>query len=291
MPAAFAHDLYGRKVYLEVNPKIKQIIRKERYCFLLGVHGPDVLFFYRALGKNRVNQKGVRLHREAASGIFQEGRKEILKAANREERNALMAYLLGISCHYALDHSLHGYINRKESETGITHAQIETELERRLLTRENMRPLHSNLTCHLKNTKQTRMAASRIFKEDMGVISEAIASFRTMNRLFINSSETTKKAVCAVLKLTGNYSTIYGMLMRKNPVPGCGEMTDYLEQHFFEAVPYGAKLAEGLYRYLNGHGPLPEEFGGNFNGEAAPETAVAASVAAVSVPDGKTTAM
>ena len=27
-------------------------------------------------------------------------------------------------------------------------------------------------------------------------------------------------------------------------------MTDYLEQKFFETVPYGAKLADGLYRYL-----------------------------------------
>ena len=54
MPAAFAHDLYGRKVYMEADPVIKRIIKKERYCFLLGAHGPDVLFFYKALGKNKV---------------------------------------------------------------------------------------------------------------------------------------------------------------------------------------------------------------------------------------------
>ena len=53
MPAAFAHDLYGRKVYMEADPVIKRIIKKERYCFLLGVHGPDILFFYKALGKKQ----------------------------------------------------------------------------------------------------------------------------------------------------------------------------------------------------------------------------------------------
>lgn len=57
MPAAFAHDLYGRKVYMEADPVIKRIIKKERYCFLLGLHGPDILFFYKALGKNKVNRK------------------------------------------------------------------------------------------------------------------------------------------------------------------------------------------------------------------------------------------
>ena len=77
MPAAFAHDLFGRRVYLEVSPKIKRIIRKERYCYLLGVHGPDLLFFYRALGKNRVNQKGVKMHREPAARLFETGRQEI----------------------------------------------------------------------------------------------------------------------------------------------------------------------------------------------------------------------
>ena len=113
MPAAFAHDLYGRRVYLEVDPKVKRIIRKERYCYLLGVHGPDLLFFYRALGKNRVNQKGVRMHMEPAARLFETGREAIRKAADRKERDALTAFLLGISCHYALDHSLHGYINRQ----------------------------------------------------------------------------------------------------------------------------------------------------------------------------------
>ena len=53
MPAAFAHDLYGRKVYMEADPVIKRIIKKERYCFLLGVHGPDILFFTRHLEKTR----------------------------------------------------------------------------------------------------------------------------------------------------------------------------------------------------------------------------------------------
>ena len=47
---------------MEADPVIKRIIKKERYCFLLGVHGPDILFFYKALGKNKVNQKGVRMH-------------------------------------------------------------------------------------------------------------------------------------------------------------------------------------------------------------------------------------
>ena len=61
------------------------------------------------------------------------------------------------------------------------------------------------------------------------------------------------------------------MLMRKKPVKGCEEMTDYLEKRFFEAVPYGAALAEGLYEYLRGKKPLPKEFEGNFSGDGPEE--------------------
>lgn len=96
MPAAFAHDLYGRKVYMEADPVIKRIIKKERYCFLLGAHGPDVLFFYKALGKNKVNQKGVRMHEEPAAKLFERGKMLVHEAETRDERDEMIAYLMAL---------------------------------------------------------------------------------------------------------------------------------------------------------------------------------------------------
>ena len=92
MPAAFAHDLYGRKVYMEADPVIKRIIKKERYCFLLGVHGPDILFFYKALGKNKVNQKGVRMHGEPAAKLMERGRMLVREAETKDERDEMKAH-------------------------------------------------------------------------------------------------------------------------------------------------------------------------------------------------------
>ena len=94
MPAAFAHDLYGRKVYMEADPVIKRIIKKERYCFLLWVHGPDILFFYKALGKNKVNQKGVRMHGEPAAKLMERGRMLVREAETKDERDEMIAYLI-----------------------------------------------------------------------------------------------------------------------------------------------------------------------------------------------------
>lgn len=267
MPAAFAHDIFGRKVYMEADPVVKRIIKKERYCFLLGVHGPDILFFYKALGKNKVNQKGVRMHGEPAAKLMERGRMLVREAETRDERDEMIAYLMGVACHFSLDNRVHAYVNAEEKRTGITHAEIETELERRLLEREHMRPLHSNLTCHLKITAQTVRASSRLFDEDPIKVAKAIMSFRTMNRLFINSSERTKRFCCFLLRFTGSYGVIHGMFMRKQPTPGCEAITDHLEREFNEAVPKGAELLSDLLTYLRGKGPMPEAFQGNFNGE------------------------
>ena len=66
MPAAFAHDLFGRLVYRKLDPGIRRAVRREKDCFYLGLFGPDILFFYRSLNDNRIVHKGFWLH-EAVS--------------------------------------------------------------------------------------------------------------------------------------------------------------------------------------------------------------------------------
>lgn len=266
MPAAFAHDLYGRLVYSRLEPDIRQAIRKEKNCFYLGLHGPDVLFFYRPLGENPVNRKGYKLHEGPAADIFEHGLKLLADQKDKKKQDAICAYLLGFSCHFALDHSLHEYINRIDETTAFTHGDIETELDRRLLVREGKTPLRTNVTCHLKKTEMTCMAAAGVLSESEECLGEAILSFKAVNRLFINSGELVKSGICLVLRAAGYYERIHGMMMRKKPVPGLSGVTDYLEQEFFKAVPLGAYLVLGLYRSMKEGIPLPEEFAGNFEG-------------------------
>ena len=57
MPAAYAHYVFGKKVFQELSGTEKEIIRKGEDAFLLGLHGPDLLFYYFPLCKNRINQQ------------------------------------------------------------------------------------------------------------------------------------------------------------------------------------------------------------------------------------------
>ena len=107
MPAAFAHDLFGRLVYRKLDPGIRRAVRREKDCFYLGLFGPDILFFYRSLNDNRIVHKGFWLHEEPARVLFFHGIKAWEKEKDPEKKAAIEAYLLGFACHFALDHSLH----------------------------------------------------------------------------------------------------------------------------------------------------------------------------------------
>ena len=107
MPAAYAHYCFGKEVYKELPEKEKKWILEGKDAFLLGLHGPDLLFYYFPLVKNRVNQQGVHLHQELAADFFEKG----LKKYRQSEDPVLRAYLYGFICHFILDSECQPYIN------------------------------------------------------------------------------------------------------------------------------------------------------------------------------------
>ncbi len=155
------------------------------------------------------------MHGEPAAKLMERGRMLVREAETKDERRDDRVSH-GCCLPFLSRQPRPRLRERRGKRTGITHAEIETELERRLLEREHMRPLHSNLTCHLKITAQTVRASSRLFDEDPIKVAKAIMSFRTMNRLFINSSERTKRFCCFLLRFTGSYGVIHGMFMRNS---------------------------------------------------------------------------
>ena len=46
MPTTYAHDLFGQKVYRQMPEEVKQIIRENGELYRIGLHGPDIFFYY-----------------------------------------------------------------------------------------------------------------------------------------------------------------------------------------------------------------------------------------------------
>ena len=49
MPGTYALYAFGKKVLAQVDDEIKNIILKNMDLFLIGLHGPDILFYYKTL--------------------------------------------------------------------------------------------------------------------------------------------------------------------------------------------------------------------------------------------------
>ena len=83
MPGTYAHYAFGKKVLLDafLSPilEIKNIILKNMDLFFIGLHGPDILLYYKPLIYNNPTSKlGHKIHNEN-SNIFFEKARSIIK--------------------------------------------------------------------------------------------------------------------------------------------------------------------------------------------------------------------
>ncbi len=129
-----------------LSPKLQKKIRPYMNYYNIGVHGPDILFYYRSFSKNAVNQYGVKVHDEPMR-CFMEHAFSVFKKQRR--KNAAFAYLAGFMTHYILDSTCHPYIRRRMVETGISHAEMETDWDYLMMKRDYRNPLHYKVARHI----------------------------------------------------------------------------------------------------------------------------------------------
>ena len=137
MPTTYAHDRFGREVYEQLPVNLKKIIRENKKLYLIGLHGPDIFFYYHPFSKNRVSDYGTFLHEQTASVLFEDE----VKKYQQSPSEAMEAYLLGFACHYLLDSTCHPYIGKFVDHTGISHTKIETSLDQYFMLEDGLDPL------------------------------------------------------------------------------------------------------------------------------------------------------
>ena len=105
MPSTYAHYRLGQQVRRELEGNERKIIEKYPQLYLIGLHGPDILFYYKPLRPNPVNQIGYDLHGHSGKEFFERA-KNIINS--QKEKEPFLAYTYGVLNHFALDVSCHG---------------------------------------------------------------------------------------------------------------------------------------------------------------------------------------
>ena len=129
MPTTYAHYRFGKEVTEALPRGLQNTIEYHRDLYDIGLHGPDILFYYKALKSHPVNQQGHTVHENFADTFFEHAVSVIEKA---EDPTAARVYIYGVICHFALDSECHPYIEKMIRESGISHCELEMEFDRYL---------------------------------------------------------------------------------------------------------------------------------------------------------------
>jgi hypothetical protein len=261
MPSTYAHYSFGEQVLEHFDDNIKKLISKHQSLFQIGLHGPDVLFYYKPLGSNPVNKIGHELHKKTADKFIKNAKKVILECPDKE---AATAYILGFICHFMLDSECHPIV-REAEKLGISHSEIETEFERVLMIKNNLEPLSYKPTKHIKASYEDSTCISWFYK---GVtpkqIFKALKSMKLYLNLLVAPGRMKRTFIITALRLSGNYKGMIGLIMNYKPNPKCASTSIQLQKVFQEAIIPTANIVNEFYKNLDNSKFLSKRFERDF---------------------------
>lgn len=265
MPTTYTHDLFGKKVYRRLPEEMKEIIRKNGDLYRIGLHGPDI-FFYFLVSRNPVTQFGVKMHKEKARAFFQEGMRQVRK----EENPALTAYLLGFACHYILDSTCHPYVNQMAKKGVITHTLLEKEFDRTLMEKTGKDPYsYRPSDCIVPEYDYARVIHQAVPLVRTSNIFLSLKMMKASTNAMICNDGGRRRAVLSMLAgLAGEGSRqfILDHFMAERPLPHVREPQVRLEELFEEALLEAPGLLEELYSLAGEEKELSPRWNRTYNG-------------------------
>ena len=253
MPSNYAHYRFGGLVLNSLEPELSRPIQRFRRIFDVGLHGPDLLFYYNPFWSNASGQLGSQLHRKTGREFFSAACALLKQAPS--ETGAI--YLFGLLGHYCLDSVCHPYISEKHADQQVRHAELETDFDRYLLRLDGKLPPH--LQCineHMHLTRGECVTVSQFLSPATPAqISTSIRNMRIHTKLL---SHRNRGLLEAILKLTNE--NVRDHVMTSKPNPRCERLHPELLELYSKALERYPLLLQQLIAHINDNVPLGEDF-------------------------------
>lgn len=258
MPSTYTHYRFGKEVITCLPSPYRKPIEKYRDLYNIGLHGPDILFYYKPLSSNSVNKTGYAMH-DVSSDLFFHKASGLFHTC--ENQDALKAYLYGFICHFALDSTCHPYIEKITHTTGISHSEIETELDRSFMLMDH---LDINSYIPIEHIHATDFN-SHIIAPCFDTVSEqevkaALKGMITSHKLLHAPDRVKRNLLYAGLKLTGHFDSMQGLIMKPQPDSQCKKYCLLLQNLYTEAVTTASSLIQQYNNVLEHDAPLSLRF-------------------------------
>ena len=89
MPSTYAHYRFGQDVLKALPDQYKKVLLQEADLFNIGLHGPDLLFYYKPFSHHPLHAEGGRMHRLTGRQYFTEAGKIYLNRKNKRQQLVL----------------------------------------------------------------------------------------------------------------------------------------------------------------------------------------------------------
>lgn len=254
MPANYAHLRFGKDVFDSIETQtIKNIISKNYELYLIGLHGPDILFYHQPLKKNKIKSYGNHLHDVDAYDFFEQ-----FQAGGDE----MLAYLYGFICHFVLDSQCHGHVEECVKRTERTHYQVETGFEKYLMIHDRVDYLKINTAKHIVVNDKNCKTISEVLQIEERSVQKSLNSMKYYHKILI-PGKWKDRFIRFVLTLSGQ-KKLTGLMLNQKTLPKDISNSIELYQLYSNAVPQALSLLVNYENYYYNKGSLDLYFKRNY---------------------------
>lgn len=254
MPALYAHRRFGAQVLERLPQPERDLIERYRSLYDIGLHGPDILFFYRPWSGNRVSRTGSRAH-TIPGRLFFSQMWEVVQ--QQSDPAPYLAYLYGVLCHYTLDSACHGYINEMGNTSPYSHGQIESELERYFLIADGKDPMRGRNTDHLHPRRENAEIIAAFYPQlTARQIQESLGWMVVVEDLWVASNPGKRGLVLGITTAVGQGEYAKSLMRPYNAPADCVGLLPPILEMYDRAVPRAARfirdfpdMAQGVIPY------------------------------------------
>lgn len=261
MPTTYAHYLFGEEVFQQLPNSLQELIAKHRQLYDFGVHGPDILFYHNPF-KDDIYQFGEELHEKSGRSFF-EAQKEYYGTSTNKD--ALMAYLLGVGCHFLLDSACHSYVEKKDKFSSASHSRIEAEFDRYLLEREGRSPAYQqDVTIHLHPSVENTKIIAPCYPFTEKRMHETLCRMKKL-LVLLQCPKDGKRNIFYKLGEWFHLSSFTDLILLKEGDPVCQDANLRLEKLYNKALLTASAEIQEIYDYYTQDQELSAIFDENFS--------------------------
>ena len=153
------------------------------------------------------------------------------------------------------DSTCHPYVEAAVRRTGISHSEIEAEMDRRNMEKDSYNPLTHRPANHLRSKPGYAETIAVFYpKQSVHQIDVCIHSIRICCNLFVIPNLQMRSLILKLLKLVHFPKVIREMIIKCRKNPDCEPICQELDQLYAQAVPAAVELIQNFDEVLKGTG-------------------------------------